>query len=117
MDLWCPDSQNEIVPEGFRGRMEPEGEWSALVESLAEELVPALSVKLRRAHYERILSLHAPSVKLIYLHLVKTQPQTFVAMRRALGLGRMTVDRALKNLLSRGYISQDDRYLYWVNEF
>jgi len=52
--------------------MEPEGEWSALVESLAEALVPALSVKLRRAHYERILFIRAPSEKLIYLHLVKT---------------------------------------------
>lgn len=97
--------------------MEPEGEWSALVESLAEALVPALSVKLRRAHYERILFIRAPSEKLIYLHLVKTQPQTFVAIRRALGLGRMTVDRALKDLLKREYLSQDDRYLYWVNEF
>jgi len=96
--------------------MESEGEWSALVESLAEALVPALSVKLRRAHYERILTIRAPSEKLIYLHLVKTQPQTFVAIRRALGLGRMTVDRALKNLLVRGYVSQDDRYLYWVSE-
>ena len=97
--------------------MEPEGEWNALVESLAEALVPALSVKLRRAHYERILFIRAPSEKLIYLHLVKTQPQTFVGIRRALGLGRMTVDRALKDLLVRGYVSQDDRYLYWINEF
>jgi len=96
--------------------MEFEGEWNALVESLAEALVPALSVKLRRAHYERILSIRAASEKLIYLHLVKTQPQTFVAIRRALGLGRMTVDRALKNLLVRGYVSQDDWYLYWVSE-
>jgi len=96
--------------------MESEGEWNALVESLAEALVPALSVKLRRAHYERILTIRAPSEKLIYLHLVKTQPQTFVAIRQALGLGRMTVDRALKNLLVRGYVSQDDRYLYWVSE-
>ena len=96
--------------------MEPEGEWSALVESLAEALVPALSVKLRRAHYERILLIRAPSEKLIYLHLVKTQPQTFVAMRRALGLGRMTVDRALKDLLGKGYVSQDDRYLYWIED-
>jgi len=93
-----------------------EGEWSILVESLAEALVPALSVKLRRAHYERILTIRAPSEKLIYLHLVKTQPQTFVAIRQALGLGRMTVDRALKNLLVRGYVSQDDRYLYWVSK-
>ena len=97
--------------------MGSEGEWGALVESLAEALVPALSVRLRRAHYERILSIGAPSEKLIYLHLVKAQPQTFVAIRRALGLGRMTVDRALKDLLGRGFVSQDDRYLYWVNEF
>ena len=97
--------------------MEPEGEWSALVESLAEALVPALSVKLRRAHYERILFIRAPSEKLIYLHLVKTQPQTFVAIRRALGLGRMTVDRALKDLMNKGYIVQDTRYLYWIDEF
>jgi len=93
-----------------------EGEWSILVESLAEALVPALSVKLRRAHYERILTIRAPSEKLIYLHLVKTQPQTFVSIRRSLGIGRMTVDRALKDLLGRGYVSQDDRYLYWINE-
>ena len=96
--------------------MESEGEWSALVESLAEALVPALSVKLRRAHYERILAMRAPSVKLIYLHLVKTQPQTFVAIRRALGLGRMTVDRALKDLMNKGYVAQDTRYLYWIED-
>ena len=96
--------------------MEPEGEWSALVESLAEALVPALSVKLRRAHYERILFIRAPSEKLIYLHLVKTQPQTFVAIRRALGLGRMTVDRALKGLMEKGYVVQDTRYLYWIED-
>ena len=96
--------------------MEPEGEWNALVESLAEALVPALSVKLRRAHYERILFIHAPSEKLIYLHLVKTQPQTFVAIRRALGLGRMTVDRALKGLMEKGYVVQDTRYLYWIED-
>ena len=93
-----------------------EGEWSILVESLVEALVPALSVKLRRAHYERILTIRAPSEKLIYLHLVKTQPQTFVSIRRSLGIGRMTVDRALKDLLGRRYVSQDDRYLYWVVE-
>ena len=96
--------------------MEPEGEWSALVESLAEALVPALSVKLRRAHYERILFIRAPSEKLIYLHLVKTQPQIFVAIRRALGLGRMTVDRALKGLMEKGYVVQDTRYLYWIED-
>jgi predicted DNA-binding transcriptional regulator len=96
--------------------MEPEGEWSALVESLAEALVPALSVKLRRVHYERILFIRAPSEKLIYLHLVKTQPQTFVGIRRALGLGRMTVDRALKGLMEKGYVVQDTRYLYWIED-
>jgi predicted DNA-binding transcriptional regulator len=96
--------------------MEPEGEWSALVESLAEALVPALSVKLRRAHYERILFIRAPSEKLIYLYLVKTQPQTFVDIRRALGLGRMTVDRALKGLMEKGYVVQDIRYLYWIED-
>jgi len=96
--------------------MEPEGEWNALVESLAEALVPALSVKLRRNHYERILFIRAPSEKLIYLHLVKTQPQTFVAIRRALGLGRMTVDRALKGLMEKGYVVQDIRYLYWIED-
>ena len=96
--------------------MEPEGEWSALVESLAEALVPALSVKLRRAHYERILFIRAPSEKLLYLHLVKTQPQTFVAIRQALGLGKMTVDRALKGLMEKGYVVQDTRYLYWIED-
>lgn len=96
--------------------MEPEGEWSVLVEHLAQELVLALSKKLKKVHYDRIQTISAPSEKLVYFHLVETEPQSFIAVRRALGLGRMTVDRALKNLLGRGYVSQDDRYLYWVNE-
>ena len=96
--------------------MRPEGEWGLLVEYLAEELVVALRKKLKRSHYERILTISAPSEKLVYLHLVETEPQSFISVRRALGLGRMTVDRALKNLLVRGYVSQDNSYLYWVNE-
>jgi len=96
--------------------MEIEGEWSLLVENLAQELVLALSKKLKKGHYDRILTISAPSEKLVYLHLVETEPQTFVSVRRALGLGRMTIDRALKGLMEKRYVIQDERYLYWIED-
>lgn len=94
--------------------MEVEGEWSLLVENLAEELVFALSKKLKKGHYDRIQTISAPSEKLVYLHLVDTEPQSFVSVRRALDLDRRTVDRALKGLMEKGYVVQDERYLYWL---
>lgn len=90
------------------------GEWSDLVEYLSQELVLALSKKLKKVHYDRIQNIKVPSEKLIYLHLVETEPQLFVSIRRSLGLGRMTVDRALKDLMNKGYVVQDMRYLYWI---
>ena len=94
--------------------MEPEGEWSILVENLAETLVPALRRRLRRPILDRLRSLKAPSEKLVYIYLVETQPQTFITIRRSLGLGRMTVNRALKDLMNKGYVVQDSKYLYWT---
>jgi len=41
--------------------MEPEGEWSALVESLVEALVPALRRRLYAHHFARIRELTAYS--------------------------------------------------------
>ena len=84
------------------------------MEYLAEELVVALSKKLKKVHYDRIQAISAPSEKLVYFHLVETEPQSFISMRRALGLGRMTVDRAVKGLMEKGYVVQDERYLYWI---
>jgi len=96
--------------------VEVEGEWNLLVEHLAQELILALSKKLKKVHYDRIQNISAPSEKLVYLHLVETEPQSFVSVRRALGLGRMTVDRALKGLMNKRYVVQDARYLYWIED-
>jgi len=90
------------------------GDWSLLVENLAQELVLALSKKLKKGHYDRIQVISAPSEKLVYLHLVDTEPQSFVSVRRALDLDRRTVDRALKGLMEKGYVVHDERYLYWL---
>ena len=96
--------------------MESEGEWDALVESLAEALVPALRRRLKKPVFDRLRSVKAPSEKLVYLYLVETQPQTFTSIRRSLSLGRMTVDRAVKGLMEKGYVVQDARYLYWIED-
>jgi len=84
------------------------------VENLAEALVPALRRRLKKPVLDRLRSLKAPSEKLVYIYLVETQPQTFITIRRSLGLGRMTVNRALKDLMNKGYVVQDSKYLYWT---
>lgn len=58
------------------------------------------------------LSTH--SEKLVYLFLCITQPQTFTGMRRALGMDKATLSRALKGLLEKRLITVKD-FLYWVN--
>jgi len=91
-------------------------EWEELVSDLAQELGPALRKWMYRGHYDRARSLSSPSEKLIYFHLLHTQPQTFTGVRRALSLGKSTVDRGLQHLLEKGYIVLDETYLYWVSE-
>lgn len=85
-----------------------------LVERLADELQAALWVRHYGDHIERIRSFQRPSEKLIYLFLVKSEPQSFNTIRNALSLSNNSVDRALKRLLARGFVVLDDSYLYWV---
>jgi len=37
-------------------------------------------------------------------------------IRRELGIGRSTVDRALRELRDKGFIHQDHYYQYWLTE-
>jgi DNA-binding MarR family transcriptional regulator len=84
------------------------------VDVLARDLVSALMRKLYAFHLGRIRVLRAPSEKLVYLYLVLAEPQSFTTIRRGLSLGRRTVDRALRRLRGRGYVSQDSVFLYWI---
>jgi DNA-binding MarR family transcriptional regulator len=91
-----------------------EDELSVLAERLADELHAALWVRRYGDHVERMRSFKRPSEKLIYLFLLKSEPQSFITIYQALSLSTRTVDRALKQLLARGYVVLDDSYLYWV---
>jgi len=90
--------------------------WDELVRSLARDLADSLKEELYWAHYERLKAQDATSEKLVYLHLIRSQPQTFTGIRRSLDLSSYTVDQALRRLRARGHIVQDSSYLYWVSE-
>ena len=94
--------------------MDSVDEWEGFVEGLARELVSALRRRLYGVHLDRLRGLGAPSEKLVYLYLVLAEPQSFMGIRRSLGLAVKTVDRALRRLKASGCVMQDNVYLYWV---
>jgi len=90
--------------------------WDELVKSLARDLAYYLKKELHRAHYQRLKIQEATSEKLVYLHLLHSQPQTFTGIRRSLDLSSYTVEQALRRLRARGHVIKDPSYLYWVSE-
>jgi len=92
------------------------GEWSLLVESLAQELVPALRRKLYQGHLDRMATIRSYSEKLVYLYVVLAEPQSFGTIRRALNMHTKTANRSLTSLVDRGCLVLDDRFLYWVTK-
>jgi len=90
--------------------------WEELVRSLARDLAHSLKEEQYWAHYERLKNQKSTSEKLVYLHLLRSQPQTFTGILRSLSLSSYTVDQALRRLRVRGHILQDSSYLYWVSE-
>ena len=92
------------------------GEWSLLVENLAEELVPALRRKLYQSHLDRMATIRPYSEKLVYLYLVLAEPQAYSTIRKALSMPSNTASRVLTDLVERGYLVIDNRYLYWVTK-
>lgn len=108
------------------------GEWEEFIERLAEELAPLLvpslvreisqrlAPQLRRQlrddHFKRFRSLSDLSEKLVYRHLMETQPDTFTGIRRPLDMDKKTLSRSLKSLMSKGFVVLDDLYQYWVTE-
>jgi predicted HTH transcriptional regulator len=87
-----------------------------VVREVAVELATELKRQLYEGHYKRIRSLRRMSEKLVYYHILVHQPQSFTSIRRALNIGKKTLDRALRELKERGYVAQDQQYLYWVTE-
>ena len=96
--------------------MASEATWNDLVKSLGKDLAYSLKEELYWAHYQRLRSQEATSEKLVYLHLLRSQPQTFSGILRSLDLSSYTVDQALRRLRVRGHVVQDQSYLYWVSE-
>ena len=91
-------------------------EWEEFVERLVQDLAPALRRRLYRAQFERMLRLRPPSEKLVYLYLVESQPQSFITMRKSLGLGKATLSRALESLRRWRLVTLDERFLYWTEQ-
>jgi tRNA U55 pseudouridine synthase TruB len=93
-----------------------EATWNELVKSLARDLAYSLKEELYWAHYQRLRAQEATSEKLVYLHLLRSQPQTFSGILRSLDLSSYTIDKALRRLRVRGHVVQDSSYLYWVSK-
>jgi len=91
-----------------------------IVQEVVPEVAYGLAEEIRRQffteHHERLRSLGRMSEKLVYYHLFVNQPRTFTMIRRELGIGRSTVDRALRELRDKGFIHQDHYYQYWLTE-
>jgi DNA-binding MarR family transcriptional regulator len=89
-------------------------DWEEFFRRVAEELAD----KIRREHYlpyvNTLRGLKTPADKLIYLFLALFQPQTFMTIKRALGLHPNTMNRALNRLEEGDHIMQDDEYFWWV---
>ncbi len=96
--------------------MELEGTWDGLVKSLAKDLAYSLKKEMYRAHYQRLKTQETTSEKLVYLHILHSQPQTFTSIRRSLGLSSYTVNQALRRLGAHGHVVKDSSRLYWVSE-
>ncbi len=87
-----------------------------LVKSPARDLAYYLKTELYRAHHQRLKTQKATSEKLVYLHLLHSQPQTFTGIRRSLDLSSYTVHQALRRLRASGHVIKNPSYLYWVSE-
>lgn len=92
-----------------------EGTWDELVKNLAKELAYYLKKEMYRAHYQRLKTQKTASEKLVYLHILHSQPQTFTSIQRSLGLSSYTVNQALRRLRDHGHVVKDSR-LYWVSD-
>ena len=108
------------------------GEWEEFIERLARELaqllIPSLAKEvsrglasqlrrqLREEHFRRFRGMEDLSEKVVYRHLIETQPDTFTGIRRALAMDKKTLSRALKSLMRKGFVVLDDWNQYWVTE-
>ena len=108
------------------------GEWEEFIERLARELaqllIPALAKEvsrglasqlrrqLREDHFRRFRGMEDLSEKVVYRHLIETQPDTFTGIRRALAMDKKTLSRALKSLMRKEFVVLDDWSQYWVTE-
>jgi len=90
--------------------------WDELVKNLARELAYHLKKEMYRAHYRRLKTQKTASEKLVYLHMLHSQPQTFTSIQRSLGLSSYTVHHALARLRARGHVVKDSSRLYWVQD-
>ena len=91
-------------------------EWEEFVERLARDLAPALLRQLYGPYLERLRLLGSSSEKLVYLYLLLAQPQSFMTLRRGLGMAEKTLARVLGRLRDREYIIMDRYFLYRVTE-
>ena len=84
---------------------------SFLLESVARDFKRQV---YPRKYFDRLRKLGTPAEKLVYLFLLIAQPQTFTSIHRLLRLSKDTVDKALKKLVKRRFIAQDENFIYWT---
>ena len=89
-------------------------DWDEVFRRVSSHLVD----RIQREYYMRIIgdmrNLDTASEKLIYLYLALFQPQSFSSLRRGLGLHRNTVQSTLHSLKTRGVLTRDDRFFWWI---
>ena len=96
--------------------MASEETWDELVKSLARYLTYHLKKEIYWAHYRRLKTQKTASEKLVYLHILHSQPQTFTSIQRSLDLSSYTVHHALSRLRAHSHVFKDSSRLYWVSE-
>lgn len=89
---------------------------SDVVIEVSRELALELRRQLYEGHYRRLRSLDRMSEKLVYLHLVDHQPQSFMGIRRTLNISKKTLVRVMRELRKRGFVVQDSWFLFWITE-
>ena len=85
-----------------------------MVNRIAVPLSHRLDRRLYRFHINRVRLLKTPSMKLIYIFVLQSQPVSFTEIKKAVKLHQKTVDRCLRALLNLHFIELDRDLLYYV---
>ncbi len=80
---------------------------------MAEKIATQIKRRYYIEYIDVVRKVAKPTEKLLYLYIALFQPQSFSTIRQGLSVHENTIVRTLKSLSKYGYITQDERYLWW----